>query len=215
MVADENTRRPRGRPRDPAKRAALLEAARRLFISQGPDAVTVDQIVAEARVARATFYLNFADKQDLFAAAIEEESRRVVADDWVDGLEHADLRDALTGFARGLLRLLSDVDSMRFEQRILQATQARPEVGTKYFDAGPGRARRLLETAIRAAQARGDLKPADTERAANDLLGLCQGCWRVEVMYGRRPTLDASEIDVIADHAVQSFLELYRSRPAG
>lgn len=59
-MTNEPTKRRRGRPRDPAKREALLEAARKLFLELGADAVTVDQVIAGAKVSRATYYNNFA-----------------------------------------------------------------------------------------------------------------------------------------------------------
>ena len=45
--------RRRGRPVDPAKRAALLAAARHLFLAKGFDAVTMGEIAAHAHVYRA------------------------------------------------------------------------------------------------------------------------------------------------------------------
>ncbi|MYW05631.1 TetR family transcriptional regulator [Streptomyces sp. SID3343] len=46
-------------------RQRLIAAAAGLFASKGYEATTVDDIVAEAGVARATFYLHFAGKNDI------------------------------------------------------------------------------------------------------------------------------------------------------
>jgi AcrR family transcriptional regulator len=60
-----------------ATRAALLAAARRLFVAKGYHATGTEEIVAEAGVGtRGALYHHFADKQALFLAvfeAIEEE----------------------------------------------------------------------------------------------------------------------------------------------
>ena len=59
-----------GRPKDLAKRAAILDAAKRLFMLQGFDGVSMDQIAAEAGVSKLTVYSHFGDKDRLFAEAV-------------------------------------------------------------------------------------------------------------------------------------------------
>lgn len=171
--------------------------------------VTVKQVVASAEVSRATFYFYFADKHDLLAAVIARESERIVTDDWVDDHEGTDVRETLIGFGRGLLTLLADTDTMRFEQIVLHMTQFQPAAGAALFAAGPGRARQILQRIIRAGMARGALRAANAEHAANDLMGLWQGCWRLEVMYGQRTTLDDHEIERSTLHGVDTFLRGY------
>src|SRR3546814_20076088 len=64
---------PRGRPKDDAKKTALLDAARSLLLARGPD-VTIDEIAASAGIAKATVYANFAGKNALIEAVIRRES---------------------------------------------------------------------------------------------------------------------------------------------
>jgi AcrR family transcriptional regulator len=65
-------RRP-GRPRggDAAVREALLETARRLFLSRGYDAVGIREIAAEAASSPATIAYHFGDKLGLYKAMLE------------------------------------------------------------------------------------------------------------------------------------------------
>lgn len=200
----------RGRPRDPAKRAALISAARALFLQHGPDAVTLDQVIACAKVSRATLYSNFADKRALLAAVIATESERIVTDAWVNERVDADLRQALTDFGERLLRFIAQDDTMAFGRLIGQLAQSEPDVGTEYFTAGPGRARDILKRIIAAGQARGDLCEADAEHAANDLMGLWRGFWEVEVTYGLRRAPAEEEQRRRARHGVEQFTKLYR-----
>lgn len=62
-----------------ANREALLDAAEELFSKRGFAAVSVDDIVARAGVAKGTFYNHFADKRDL-AAALAIQIRHEVRD---------------------------------------------------------------------------------------------------------------------------------------
>ncbi len=59
-----------GRPKDLGKRAAILEAARKLFLTQGFERVSMDQIASEAGVSKLTVYSHFGDKDSLFGEAV-------------------------------------------------------------------------------------------------------------------------------------------------
>jgi AcrR family transcriptional regulator len=53
-------------------RAALLDAAARVFVKRGFQASSVEQISAEAGYTRGAFYSNFASKEELFVALLHE-----------------------------------------------------------------------------------------------------------------------------------------------
>lgn len=70
------------------RREQILAAARDVFAKRGYHQATIDDIVAQAGVARGTFYLYFVDKRavfseliDRFAARITEAIQRIVIDD--------------------------------------------------------------------------------------------------------------------------------------
>ncbi len=204
--------RGRGRPRDLAKREALLDAGTALFLRDGAGTVTMDQIVAAAGVSRATLYGNFADKGALLAAVIARQSRRIATDAWARDNRSADLETALIVFGTGLLRFLAEDETFAFERLIGQAARAEPRYGAEFFAAGPGRARAVLTDLITAGQERGVLRAADPRQAANDLMGLWQGFWRIEVMYGDRAAPGEDEVRELARHGVNQFLRLYRPK---
>ncbi|WP_274628104.1 TetR/AcrR family transcriptional regulator [Arvimicrobium flavum] len=66
--------------RTQATRAALLGAARQLFIEKGYADTGTPEIVAAANVTRGALYHHFADKQALFRAVVENEAA-LVADE--------------------------------------------------------------------------------------------------------------------------------------
>jgi AcrR family transcriptional regulator len=53
-------------------RAALLEAAARVFVERGFTGASVEAIATEAGYTRGAFYSNFATKEELFAALLQE-----------------------------------------------------------------------------------------------------------------------------------------------
>ncbi len=66
--------RPRTKPAE-ERRDELMNAAQRLFLEQGADHTTIEQITAGADVAKGTFYLHFSSKEDLLAALGERYAR--------------------------------------------------------------------------------------------------------------------------------------------
>lgn len=69
MDVASSSSRPSASPRAARSRAALIDAGLRLFAERPVDAVSVDEIVAAAGVAKGTFFNHFADKH-AFAASL-------------------------------------------------------------------------------------------------------------------------------------------------
>jgi len=64
-----------GAPESRPARRRILDTASTLFYAQGVHAVGIDRIIAEAAVAKATFYNHFATKDELVRAYIQEQSQ--------------------------------------------------------------------------------------------------------------------------------------------
>jgi AcrR family transcriptional regulator len=61
-------------------RAALIEAAARVFVERGFVGSSVEAIAAEAGFTRGAFYSNFSSKEELFAELLQERVYRLYAD---------------------------------------------------------------------------------------------------------------------------------------
>ena len=206
--------RPRGRPRDPAKREAILDAARHLFLAHGADATPLDAVISAACVSRANFYANFHDRSQLLEALIRRESERIVGEPGPNELEGSSLEAALVAFGERLLRLLADPDIVGFERLVHAAALAHPEIPRRFYDAGPGRARRRLAEIVAAGVRAGELLVEDCDAAAEDLAGLWQGMIRVELTMGLSPAPDAAARRRRAERGVGLFMRLYGVRAA-
>ncbi|RVX41766.1 TetR family transcriptional regulator [Nonomuraea polychroma] len=62
--------------RPSAARTRVLDTAARLFYGEGVHTVGIDRIIAEAGVAKATFYKHFKSKDDLVRAYVTEQDAR-------------------------------------------------------------------------------------------------------------------------------------------
>lgn len=59
-------------PRDPTRRRRILDVAKRHFVSRGLKGTTLDAVAEDAACAKGALYLEFADKQALLRAVVEE-----------------------------------------------------------------------------------------------------------------------------------------------
>jgi AcrR family transcriptional regulator len=85
-------------------RSGLLDAARRVFVRKGFHGATLDEIAEEAGYTKGAVYSNFADKDALFLAVLEQHyERRVAAQRQLFAeLDDRDLEVARRAVARGI-----------------------------------------------------------------------------------------------------------------
>ncbi len=75
-VADERRKRLTREESRAQTRERLIEAAYRLFATEGIEATPIDRIAEEAGYSRGAFYSNFETKEELLKALMERESQR-------------------------------------------------------------------------------------------------------------------------------------------
>ncbi|HSV08210.1 MAG TPA: TetR/AcrR family transcriptional regulator [Candidatus Binatus sp.] len=144
-----------GGPRDAAPqgsertRAAIREAANRLFLQQGVDHTTVDAICAAAGVSKGTFYLYFHRKEDLL---LEYGLRRL--------LRIREMLPNLIGrktFREALNDILDEVVRGKAWGREVTG-RALVEMGTSWEGLRVEAPHKLIEPLIELAQARGEIR---------------------------------------------------------
>lgn len=94
--------------RKEARRKVLLDAAIRLFGLHGYHATTVPTIVAEANSSVGSFYAHFRNKEDVFAAVLEELGAQVAAVMHQAELSRPDPRDGLPCAVESLFLFLAE-----------------------------------------------------------------------------------------------------------
>src|ERR1043165_265099 len=92
-----------GRPKDLEKRAAILDAAMRLFPARGYDGVSMDTIAQAAGVSKLTVYNHFEDKESLFSAAVITCCEQLLPTETFQPHPEQPLPDALVSIGRGFM----------------------------------------------------------------------------------------------------------------
>lgn len=200
-MADQQARR--GRNFD-----QVLDGARSIFLRDGFERASVDDIARAAGVSKATIYAYLSDKELLFLKVMREECLRQTA---AEALVPADLpvRRFLTLAAERILAFqLSDFGQRMF--RIVVGEGAGfPGLGRQFHDFGPGLVCQRLGQHLRAYVASGQLKIEDIELAADQFAQLCKATITERLMLGIAEPVTAERAARITQGAVDMFLARY------
>lgn len=199
-----------GRPKDLAKRASILDAAKQMFTQHGFDGVSMDQIAAQAGVSKLTVYSHFGDKETLFVEAVRGVCEEQMPPDLF--LAHLDgpLREQLTGIANGFFNLITSDEALSMHRMML--TQGSDErVRQMFWQAGPQRVQEAFSEFLAARAEGGGLDVPDIHRAATQFFCLLKGELHTRMASGLcgRPAQD--EVDAHIAATVDFFLRAYAS----
>ena len=132
--------RPR-RTLDPAKRAAILDGARAVFMREGFAQGSMDAVAAEAGVGKQTIYRHFRSKEALVEALVEMMCAPEVVRPPTGSLPVGQrLRQLLLTFAAGV----ANPDSIRLYRAIVAEADRMPGLGRLFWEAGPRQVRAAI-----------------------------------------------------------------------
>jgi len=184
----------------------VVEGARVVFMREGYEGASVDEIARDAGVSKATLYSYFPDKQHLFLAvlteecAVQSEVEITIRDDAVS------VPDTLRVVSRTLIEfMLSPFGQDMFRVCVAEA-QRFPELGRAFFESGPKRWVRKIGDYLSTPAAQAVLEIEDTALAADQLAQLCRTDLLLKIMFGIEKSASPEDIDRIADEAVKTFM---------
>ncbi|GAA0594506.1 TetR/AcrR family transcriptional regulator [Actinomadura livida] len=198
------------------KRKDILDAAFAVFAREGYPQARVDQIAAEAGVAKATVYNHFGDKENLFRETIAALSERALARNLaaVALLAKAgdDLPATLTNVGTRLVDCYCDPQSWALRRLLYAETPQFPDLLelTQVGVAEPV-AQALADRLARLAL-EGDIDISDPVLAAEHLTALLTGPLEARSRFGTR-RIPRLERKAIAESAVGTFLSAFAPRP--
>ena len=201
-----------GRPKDLEKRAAILQAAKRLFTTQGFDGTSMDAIASAAGVSKLTVYSHFQDKERLFVAAVECVCQeQMPAEIFLADLKGPIRRQLLT-IARAFFSLITSEEALAVHRTIVANAQQSPKLAQLFWEAGPKRTQEGFEAFLRDEVKAGKLEISDTHRAASQFFCLLKGECHARMEFGCGEPLTAREIDEHLNATVDLFLRAYAPR---
>lgn len=212
-ISHNQTPASRGRPKDPAKRQAILDAAKHLFLSHGFTGTSMDAVATEAGVSKLTVYSHFSDKETLFCAAIEAKccsQMPVMMFTLEEGMPVAEM---LQKIGEAFLEMVYHEDSLKL-MRLISAMGAQDQtMANLFYEAGPMRTRNEMIRFLNRARELGQLQVTDTERASEVFFGMLQGgCTHIQIMLGCSEPPGKSEVREHVMEVVRVFTRAYQTR---
>lgn len=200
-----------GRPKDLNKRAAILDAAKRLFTLQGYDGASMDQIANEAGVSKLTVYSHFGDKDALFMEAIREKCEEQMPPDLFPADLKGPLRVQLTRIAQAFFALITSDEALSMHRMMItQASDVR--IRQMFWQAGPQRVQAAFNEFLQARVAAGELVVPDIARAPSQFFCLLKGELHIRMVSGLCAAPGKREVDAHIDATVDLFLRAHEPR---
>lgn len=206
-----------GRPKDMAKRAAVLRAGTALFVENGYEGTSMEAVAAAAGVSKLTVYSHFGSKQGLFVAAVQAHCDRMLPGTLFERAAGTPLPERLHEVARAVHALCTSPEAIA-ANRVMGAPGMAGSTETRlYWDAGPARLHADVEALLARRARRGELRldgddPGMVALAATQFIALLTGPAQVRLVLG----CDARPVDPDGhiEAAVATFLRAWATAPA-
>jgi AcrR family transcriptional regulator len=209
-------RKPRGKPpagQDPKKRRQITDAAHKVFLSQGYDVTSMEEIARVAGVSKATLYVYFKDKEELFVAITRESGSRLTAPIFtLDPGDH-DVRAVLRRIGCGLAAIVTNPPVVRALRMIITMGDRIPELGKNYYEQGPVMGLARLSEYLGQQVEHGILKINDTHLAAAQFVEMAQATLSRPLLFGTGQTPNEERINYVVEAAVETFMAAYERQP--
>lgn len=190
----------------------VLAGAREVFMADGFERASVDEIARRAGVSKATLYSYFPDKRLLFLEIVRQECQRQAdaAEELTDSC--ADPAVVLRRAGRRLVDFYLS-DFARAMHRLCVAEAYRfPDLGRQFYESGPVMGRKCIETYLRAACDRRQLDIDDFVLAADQFVALCKADLFTRVTCNVAQDISEDAIERVVNGAVATFLARYGGR---
>jgi TetR/AcrR family transcriptional regulator, mexJK operon transcriptional repressor len=198
-----------GRPKDLGKRASILDAAKRLFIEQGYQGVSMDQIAAAAGVSKLTVYSHFGDKETLFSEAIAAKCQEVLPDELFVRPPDGPLREQLRAIGHAFFALITSEEAISMHRMMNTPGTAENTLRELFWNAGPRRVQEVFGQFLQARVAQGQLRIDDIALASSQFFSLLKGELHPMMACGLCVEPGAAEVSRHIDATVDFFLRAY------
>lgn len=187
----------------------VISGARDVFMREGYEGASVDEIARDAGVSKATLYSYFPDKQHLFLAVLEVECEQQSEIELIMGSREMSVRETLCFICKTLVTfMVSPFGQDMFRVCVAEAKRF-PELGQAFYESGPKRWHRKIGQFLESAEAKAALDIDNPILAADQLAQLCRTDLMLRVLFGIGDTPKEDQIAKIADEAVEMFLARY------
>jgi AcrR family transcriptional regulator len=198
-----------------ARRQAILDAARELFMEKGFEQTSLTDIVDRSKGSRRTLYEHFGNKEGLLRAIIAEGTARVEASLNIPDENGAPTEEYLFAIGHSFFHAVMNPANIAM-LRIVIAEGARiPGLADLFYNSGPHLVRQRLTRLFRQGQEQGDFQGGAPEDLAQAFVGLILGDFHMRRAIGREVVLTDEQAEAHVRRSIRIFLNGARGECSG
>ncbi|WP_439124600.1 TetR/AcrR family transcriptional regulator [Marivita sp.] len=187
----------------------VVDGAREVFLRDGFEGASVDDIARAAGVSKATLYSYFPDKRLLFMEVAtrqcEEQARTSIES--IDSSRPP--QEVLSRVAHQFLGFIySDMGQRIFRICVAEADRF-PQLGQEFYHSGPMIMRAAMVDYLHQAVDRNELRINDFDLAADQFAELCKADLWPKLVFGIIRSVSEDEKARVIDGAVTTFMSRY------
>ncbi len=211
LIAQKHDGEPAGvTPREEgAKLRQVMDGARQVFLADGFDGASMNEIARAAGVSKGTLYVYFASKEALFEALIRQEKREQAEQTCNVDFTNDDIASVLRELGERLLDRMLRPTSIAHMRIVAGVAPKFPSIGRAFYEAGPEFGRERLKNYLDRQVEAGRIAVDDTILAATFFLELCKAVHFLPVMLCISEPPSRSEIVKHMTKVMAVFLRAY------
>lgn len=187
----------------------VIEGARTVFLRDGFEGASVDEIAHVACVSKATLYSYFPDKRVMFMEVVRAECSRQ-ADTCTEMIDPArGVAETLRVTGHKLVEFLTSDFGQRVFRVCVAESDRFPGLGKRFYESGPKMVRDRLVSFLSDAVERGEVAIEDIGLAADQFAELCKADIFPRILFCREWKPGEQDIVRVVDGAVQTFMARY------
>ncbi len=193
------------------KKAAIIQAAKTIFLKQGFSATNMQDVTDLAQVSKKTVYHHFSDKTILFQAVLAEHWETINKASYI--LNNDEMPEkALKKFAKKFLLFLYQPETVALFRLIIAESDRFPSLCQALLRQGKAPFTQALIDYLTMQKKMRNLKMKDVELAANQFMGLLKEDQFWPKLLGFIPTLNSRRLNKLIKSAINVFLAAYQTK---
>ncbi|OED46791.1 TetR/AcrR family transcriptional regulator [Leisingera sp. S232] len=184
----------------------VLDGARKVFLADGFEGASVDNIAKAAGVSKATLYSYFPDKRVLFmevvrAACVQQADSSMELAEGCCGP-----RDVLRLAAERVHGVLLNGFSLQLFRIFVAEADRFPELGPMFYESGPMALHEEIRSYMETAAQRGELVIGDADLAAAQFIELCKADIFLRFLFKVETEFTEAERERVVAGAIETFM---------
>jgi AcrR family transcriptional regulator len=199
---------------DDDKARQILDGARRVFLAQGFDGASMNDIARAAGVSKGTIYFHFDSKEALFEALIRAERGQQAEQCCEIDIDEndPDVAGVLTRMAHSLLTMMMTPEIIAQVRTVIAVAAKFPRIGRAFYETGPKFGQERLSAYFSKQHVAGKLDAPDPDLAAIHFIQLCLGDIHKRLMFCPEDPVTSTEVDRTISAAIAVFMRAYAPR---